>query len=123
VTFGLTSTPKYESKFELLVEPVTVENKLVSSLPQSLNGSTKSDTTSNSGGVDETALKVLQSPKLMEPIAKQIEQRYPGSGLPDIKLKRIDGTNILEVTSRVKTLKSSVCVSSSSQSILSIQSR
>lgn len=61
---ALTSTPTYEAKFELLIEPLTVENKLTSS-PL---GEEKQPTT-----VGETELKVLQSPKLISPIVKQIQ--------------------------------------------------
>lgn len=96
VVAALNSTPTYEAKFELLTEPVTVENKLVSSLPDTLS---KAEEGSSNvvGAVDETELKVLQSPKLMSPITKQIEARYPGSGLPQLNIQLIPNTDILEV--------------------------
>src|SRR3712207_4384257 len=37
VAVALMSTPIYEAKFDILTQPVTVENKLLSSVPESLN--------------------------------------------------------------------------------------
>jgi len=96
VGLALSSTPKYEAKFELLIEPVTIENKLVSSLPQSLNNNVKQ--VQEATGVDGTELQVLQSPKLMEPILKQIQTRYPGTKDPKLNIKPIEKTNVLEVS-------------------------
>ena len=89
---ALTSTPSYEAKFELLTNPITAESQLASS-------PLKQETEERpSGVVDQTKLKVLQSPKLMSPIVKQIEAQYPGSGTPQININLIEKTNILEVT-------------------------
>ena len=90
------STPKYEGKFELLAEPLTVENKLLSSLPHNLSDS--KDDNQEAKGIDPTTLKVLQSPKLMNPITKEVEERYPGSKPLNLELKPIDNTNILQVS-------------------------
>lgn len=87
----LTSTTTYQAKFELLTEPVTVENKLTSS---PLNEGEEKQ----ASGLDETELRVLQSPKLMSPIVKQILARYPGSGSPKLNINPIKQTNILEVS-------------------------
>ncbi len=91
VALALTSTPTYKAKFELLTEPVTVENKLTSS-PLS------EETQQQPSGVDETELRILQSSKLMSPIVKQIQARYPGSGSPKLNINIIKKTNILEVS-------------------------
>ena len=95
------STPIYEAKFQLLTKPVTVESKLVSSVPESLNDSKNQESTTTTG-VDDTELRVLQSPKLMDPIIKQIQARYPDSDEPDLDVKVIDKTNILEVSYKDK---------------------
>lgn len=92
---ALNSDTTYRSKFELLTEPVTVENKLVSSLPESLNSQEDLQLVN---GIDKTELRVLQSPKLMTPILKEIRDKYPDSTLPDLKLNPIPETNILEVS-------------------------
>lgn len=92
---ALTNQPTYKAKFELLTEPVTVENKLVSSLPESLNSQ---EDLNAPDGVDKTELRILQSPQLMLPIVQQIEARYPGSSLRELKLNPVLETNILEVS-------------------------
>ncbi len=92
---ALNSNPTYEAKFELLTKPITVENKLVSSVPDSLNNQ---QDTKVVDVFDKTELRILQSPKLMSPIVKHIETQYPGSGLPNIKLNPIPATNVLEVS-------------------------
>lgn len=86
---SLTSTPVYEAEFELLITPVTVENQLTSS-PLSEERQTSS--------VDQTQLLVLQSPKLMTPIVKQIHARYPGSGFPQLNINLLKDTNIIQVS-------------------------
>lgn len=91
LALAFTSTPNYEAKFELLTNPLTIENQLSSSL-------LSQETKNQPSGVDQTKLKVLQSSKLMSPIVKQIEAQYPGSGAPQIKINLIKETNILEVT-------------------------
>lgn len=92
---ALHSNPIYEAKFELLTKPITVENKLVSSIPESLNNQKDTKVVDT---FDKTELRILQSPKLMSPIVEQIEIQYPNSGLPSIKLNIIPETNILEVS-------------------------
>jgi uncharacterized protein involved in exopolysaccharide biosynthesis/Mrp family chromosome partitioning ATPase len=86
---ALISKPTYESKFELLIKPVTVENKLSSSPLNQENEQVV---------VGDTELKILQSPKLMSPIVKQIDDRYPGSNYSQLKFNLIPRTNIVEVS-------------------------
>lgn len=93
---ALTNQPTYKAKFELLTEPVTVENKLVSSLPESLNS--QEDLKVVAVGINKTELRILQSPQLMSPIVQQIQARYPDSGMLELKLNPIPETNILEVS-------------------------
>ena len=94
LVLALISTPTYKAKFQLLIKPVTVENKLTSSSsPLSPEKATQPVV-----GLDETELRVLQSPKLMAPIIKQINAQYPGTGALDLNLKSIKNTNILEVS-------------------------
>lgn len=95
VAISWTSTPIYLSKFELLTEPVTAENKVVSS---SRNGDEDTNQEDDSNALDETKLKVLQSPKLMSPITEKIQIYYPGSSTPQLNIKLIPDTKILEVS-------------------------
>lgn len=92
---ALTDETTYKAKFEILTEPITVENKLVSSLPESLNSGQDLNV---ADGVDKTELKILQSPQIMSPIMQQIEERYPDGGMLELKLNPIPETNILEVS-------------------------
>lgn len=59
--------PIYQASFEILTKPVTVETQVISSVPQTL--SNKEDQQS-AKGVDPTKLKVLKSPSVLSPIAK-----------------------------------------------------
>lgn len=99
VVAALNSTPTYEAKFELLTEPVTAENKVISTLPEALSNA-QEDSTSVVNKVDETELRILQSHKIMSPLIKQIEARYPGSNLSELNLHLIENTDILEVVYR-----------------------
>ncbi len=100
--------PTYEGKFQLLVEPVTIaENKLLSLLSKTL-GETNARTDS---GLDyESQIRVLQSPKIMNPIVENIRQKYPDINYDILKekvkierlMKEDEGTRILEVTYKDK---------------------
>lgn len=72
-----TSIPTYQSKFEILTKPVTVETKVISSLPQTLAGAGKEEAAAEAAGVDETKLKLLKSPKVLNPVVKQLKSKYP----------------------------------------------
>lgn len=94
-----TREPKYEGKFQLLVEPVTEESKLedLSQIP-GINANLPEE------GLDyDSQLKVLQSPELMTPIIKQISTRYPDITykslfeFENLKLERLEETKILEI--------------------------
>jgi polysaccharide biosynthesis transport protein len=91
VLLALMSTPTYVAKFELLTEPVTAEDKVVSSKDED-------EKEKDSSGLDETTLKVLQSPKLMSPITQKLQLYYPGSSAPQLDIKLLPNTKILEVS-------------------------
>ncbi|AFY86356.1 GumC family protein [Chroococcidiopsis thermalis] len=91
VLLAATGTPTYVAKFELLTEPVTAEDKVVSSKEEEKEEK-------DSPGLDETTLKVLQSPKLMSPITQKLQLYYPGSSTPQLNIKLLPNTNILEVS-------------------------
>lgn len=69
-----TSTPTYQGSFEILTKPVTVETQVISSVPQTLSNKEQQDT--DKGPVDDTKLKLLTSPKLLNPIAKKLRSKY-----------------------------------------------
>ncbi len=94
----LTTQPKYEGKFGLLVEPpVTAQSKL-----EGLSDIPGINTNSQQEGLDyNTQILVLQSPELMAPIIKQLSTRYPNisysSLIGNLKITRLQETKILEV--------------------------
>jgi succinoglycan biosynthesis transport protein ExoP len=94
----LKEVPKYEGKFQLLVEPPSGQDDKVKQLSQALdkNGGDKLQ------GVDyETQIQVLRSPQVMSPILKKIQARYPDITEEEIRAKltisRMAETKIIEV--------------------------
>ena len=106
--WSLRQEPKYESKFQLLVEPVTAEGKLdrLAQVPGL--------TDSPYSVLDyDTQIQVLRSPNLMEPIIQELYKRCkqikkPCSditydtliSLNQLKVGRLEETKILEVRYR-----------------------
>jgi len=94
-------TPKYEGKFQLLVEPVTEEGNL--------DKLTQVPGVSESPGsiLDyDTQIEVLRSPNLMAPILEEIEKQYKDVsydsliGSSELNIERLEETKILEVRYR-----------------------
>ncbi|WP_414623648.1 GumC family protein [Calothrix sp. CCY 0018] len=78
--WGSTRTPKYEGKFQLLVEPLTnSESELLVLLSQTLQQDVNKITRQNNTALDYQALvEVLKSPKIIEPVVDEIQDKYPG---------------------------------------------
>lgn len=105
----LSQIPKYESKFQLLVEPVTEEGKL-DKLTQVPGASEAPDSTLDY----DTQIEVLRSPNLMAPIVEEIrkgDNNKNKNGYKDVDydslinsgqltIRRLDQTKILEVRYR-----------------------
>jgi uncharacterized protein involved in exopolysaccharide biosynthesis len=94
----LKEVPKYEGKFQLLVEPPSRQDDKVKQLSQALdkNGGDKMQ------GVDyPTQIQVLRSPEVLSPILKKIQARYPDITEDTLQAKlvisRMGETKILEV--------------------------
>jgi polysaccharide biosynthesis transport protein len=73
---GMMSKPVYQSQFEILTKPVTVESQVLSSVPQTLSNREQQQT-SPEKPIDDTKLKLLKSPKLLNPIVEELKPRYP----------------------------------------------
>ncbi|HEY9598883.1 MAG TPA: polysaccharide biosynthesis tyrosine autokinase [Cyanophyceae cyanobacterium] len=94
-------TLKYESQFQLLVEPVTSDENLdkLTQLPGGNN-------VPNSALDYNTQIQVLRSPKLMAPIIEEIQKQYPDVtydslfGLNPLVISRLEETKILQVRYR-----------------------
>ncbi len=91
----LNQTPKYESKFQLLVEPVTEEGDL-DKLTEVVGGGDGR----NSALDYDTQIQVLRSPKLMKAIVDEINKHYPEvtyeSLMSQLIVSRLGETKILE---------------------------
>ena len=93
----LKQAPNYEGKFQLLVGPVSGENK-VDELTQALS---KTADIRVEGPDYETQIQVLWSPQVMSPIVEKIQKRYPEIDYNTLRSKvgisRLAETKILEV--------------------------
>ncbi|MGI0484462.1 GumC family protein [Pantanalinema rosaneae CENA516] len=71
---------QYAGKFQLLVEPITAEEQLARSSTRA-QGADEPDAQRinvNQSSLDyESQIRILQGPKLLEPVVKQVRQRYP----------------------------------------------
>jgi capsular exopolysaccharide synthesis family protein len=71
---ALTDTPIYQGSFELLAQSVTPETRLISiTNPDALSG--QEDLLAAS--VDEAKLRILTSPRILEPILAALQEDYP----------------------------------------------
>ncbi|NEQ49405.1 MAG: polysaccharide biosynthesis tyrosine autokinase [Leptolyngbya sp. SIO3F4] len=74
VTKAVTDEPVYQAEFELLTPSVTPESKVVSNLTSEGLGDAIN---SADIAVDETTLKILESPRVMKPILEELQKIYP----------------------------------------------
>ncbi len=102
----MNQTPRYEGKFQLLVEPVTEQGNL-DNLTQILGSQNNKDVRGSSSSLDyETQIQVLRSPNLMSPIIEEIEKRYKDVnydsllGSNQLTISQLEETKILEVRYR-----------------------
>ena len=113
------TAPSYEGSFRVLIEPVTAEGRLakLSLLAQTGNNTGASEISKlgveSSDLADyETQIRVLTSPKLMTPVVKQLQAKYPdityNSIVENLDISRVSyekdgkkqGTKILAVSYR-----------------------
>ena len=97
ISKALKEVPNYEGKFQLLVGPVSGEDK-VDKLTQALS---KTAGLPVDGPDYQTQIQVLWSPQVLSPIVKQIQARYPDINYETLRSKlvisRLPDTKILEV--------------------------
>jgi capsular exopolysaccharide synthesis family protein len=94
--------PIYQSKFQMLVEPVNADDNL-SDLTQALGTLDIAKAGGKSSGLDyETQIQVLRSPALMEEVLKQLQKTYPDIEyeelIKNLTIARPKETKILEVS-------------------------
>lgn len=120
VTIGMTAgiivllsrrPPNYQGKFELLVEPVTTSESKLQSLLSETEGNEKAIINGKDFSLDyESQIIVLLSPQLMNPITKNIQEKYPKITEQELiskinierPFKENVGTRILEVSYKDK---------------------
>lgn len=71
-----TDPPIYQGQFEILTEPVTGESQAVSNVPQTL-GSKNGIAAPESEKDVATAIRVLQSPRVLNPVVEKLQTKYP----------------------------------------------
>jgi polysaccharide biosynthesis transport protein len=69
-----TEPPVYNGKFEILTKPVTGESKAIANIQQGLSQGTIAAPESETVA---TTIKVLQSPRLLNPIVKELQTKHP----------------------------------------------
>lgn len=79
LAFSATRTPKYEGKFQILVEPLkTADSELLLLLSETLKQNINEITKQNKTELDYQALmEVFKSPKVINPVVKDLKNRYP----------------------------------------------
>lgn len=79
VAFSATRSPKYEGKFQILVEPLkTTDSELLVLLSETLKQNVNEITKQNKTELDYQALmEVLKSPKLINPVVQELKNQYP----------------------------------------------
>ncbi|MBT9317275.1 GumC family protein [Leptothoe spongobia] len=75
VVKAVTDDPVYRAEFELLTPSSTPESKVISNLTSEILGSVTNPV--DTAAVDETTLKILESPRVMKPVLEKLQQRYP----------------------------------------------
>jgi capsular exopolysaccharide synthesis family protein len=97
---AVTDEPTYSSSFELLTPPASLETRIISTLnPETLSGEDMSNQ-----GLNSAKLKILTSPRVMEPIVEELQQTYPGLSyrqlVGNLRISPDQTNNILTVSFR-----------------------
>jgi polysaccharide biosynthesis transport protein len=95
------TSPSYRSTFQILTKPVTAESQVATSLPQALNSSANRDPSVVAPGFDETRMKLLKSPKIIQPIVDKLKDKYPDITyeklINGIEIKPLPNTEVVEI--------------------------
>jgi len=76
---AFTDTPTYLGKFEVLVQPMSAETAIISSVPGTLTNEEKSSSNANASRdvVGTDLIKILVSSRVLLPVVEQIQKQYP----------------------------------------------
>lgn len=102
---AFTDTPTYRGEFEVLVQPMTAETAIISSVPGSLTNEEKSSANTNASKLDADLIKILTSSRVLQPVVEQIRKQYPDMTYAELSrnlaVAPLDkGSNILQTTYR-----------------------
>ncbi|NMG06808.1 polysaccharide biosynthesis tyrosine autokinase [Brasilonema sp. UFV-L1] len=88
-----TRTPKYEGKFQILVEPLkTTDSELLVLLSETLKQNVNEITKQNRTELDYQALmEVLKSPKLIMPVVQKLKNSYPEMSYDELVASDVSG--------------------------------
>jgi polysaccharide biosynthesis transport protein len=106
IVWNRTRPPVYDGSFKMLIEPVTAEGQVVSSLNGAQGGGAALDETSGQspgGGLDyPTQIEILRSPKLLTPIVQKVRATDPnfsyGSVVSNLLINQVQGQQAKTVT-------------------------
>lgn len=93
---AMSEKPIYTGEFELLTESVTVETEVISTVSETLTSRQQ-----NQIIIDDTKIKVLLSPTILNPVVEELEDKHPdiSYGLLRSSLSiRVTGRDILAVS-------------------------
>lgn len=92
VLIAKSESPIYQGEFEILAKPVTGESQAVANVPQTLSSSPVAPPASEDEV--ETTIKVLSSPRILNPVVEKLQTKYPDleyeSFVKDLKIKSED---------------------------------
>jgi len=74
---AFTDTPTYLGAFEVLVQPMTAETTIISSVPGTLTNEEKSSANASRVVVNTDLIKILTSSRVLLPVVEQIQKQYP----------------------------------------------
>ncbi len=94
-----TDPPLYQGEFEILTKPVTGEGRAVANIPQALS----SQDLVASPETIATTIKVLQSPGVLDPVIKQLQDKYQNK-YPDLDFSYDSITASLTITSKEQNI-------------------
>lgn len=74
----LSATPEYSAMFEILARTGSAETDVISNIPETFSGGEQDKKPVNKQAtVDQDLLKILKSPKVLAPVAEQVQAAYP----------------------------------------------
>ena len=94
----LTEKPIYNGGFEILVQAQSTETEVISNIPETITS--RDPEQFKATLVDGDLLKILTSPKVLQPVVEGVKERYPNYcplPLPDANLPAADDPSLLSI--------------------------